>query len=219
MQPVISRLRNDNDFDLKDGDLLLIDAGCELNGYASDITRTFPVSGKFSGPQRDIYELVLAAQAAAIEQVKPGNEWEDPHRAAVRILAQGFVDMGLCQGTRDAVIESGDYKKFYMHRTGHWLGMDVHDVGIYRPNGQPRTLEPGMVLTVEPGLYIAPNAKEVPARFRGIGIRIEDDVLITRRGRQVLSAAAPKEIEEIEALRRAAMSQVSVAKPRRGLKR
>jgi Xaa-Pro aminopeptidase len=189
----------DNNATLKDGDLLLIDAGCELNGYASDITRTFPVSGKFSGPQRDIYELVLAAQAAAIEQVKPGNEWEDPHRAALNILAQGFVDLGLCRGTRDSVIESGDYKKFYMHRTGHWLGMDVHDVGDYKRGGVWRTLRPGMVLTVEPGCYVRAD-EGVPERFWDIGVRIEDDAVVTQEGRDIITRDVPKEIAEIETL-------------------
>ena len=146
-----------NDQPLKDGDLLLIDAGCELDGYASDITRTFPVNGRFSRPQRDVYELVLDAQAAAIAEVKAGNHWERPHEAAVRVLARGFIDLGLCQGTVDAVIESGDYRKFYMHRTGHWLGLDVHDCGDYKRDGVWRPLEPGMVLTVEPGCYIRPG--------------------------------------------------------------
>ncbi len=189
----------DNNSLLNDGDLLLIDAGCELNGYASDITRTFPVNGKYSGPQRDIYELVLAAQAAAIKQVKPGNEWEDPHRAAVEILAQGFIDLGLCQGTRDAAIESGDYKKFYMHRTGHWLGMDVHDVGDYKRDGAWRKLEPGMALTVEPGCYIR-AADDVPERFWGIGVRIEDDAVVTQQGNDIITREVPKTIAEIETL-------------------
>ncbi len=189
----------DNNSLLNDGDLLLIDAGCELNGYASDITRTFPVNGKYSGPQRDIYELVLAAQAAAIKQVKPGNEWEDPHRAAVEILAQGFIDLGLCQGTRDAVIESGDYKKFYIHRTGHWLGMDVHDVGDYKRDGKWRKLEPGMALTVEPGCYIR-AADDVPERFWGIGVRIEDDAVVTQQGNDIITREVPKTIAEIETL-------------------
>ena len=189
----------DNNAVLKDGDLLLIDAGCELNGYASDITRTFPVNGRFSGPQRDIYELVLAAQAAAIEQVKPGNEWEDPHRAALGILAQGFVDLGLCRGTPDDVIESEDYKKFYMHRTGHWLGMDVHDVGDYKRDGAWRKLESGMVLTVEPGCYIRP-AEDVPEQFWDIGVRIEDDAAVTTQSRDIITRDVPKAIADIETL-------------------
>ena len=187
-----------NDAPLKDGELLLIDAGCELDGYASDITRTFPVNGRFSGPQRDVYALVLAAQAAAIDAVRPGALWQDPHDAAVRVLAQGFIDLGLCQGARDSVIESGDYKKFYMHRTGHWLGMDVHDCGDYKRDGQWRPLVPGMVLTVEPGCYVRPG-EGVPERFWNIGVRIEDDALVTASGCEIITAAAPKAIDEVEA--------------------
>jgi Xaa-Pro aminopeptidase len=188
-----------NDAVLNGGDLLLIDAGCELDGYASDITRTFPVNGKFSGPQRDVYELVLAAQAAAIDKVKPGNEWEDPHRAALQILVQGMLDLGLCNGTPESVIESGDYKKFYMHRTGHWLGMDVHDVGDYKREGEWRKLEPGMMLTVEPGCYIRPD-ETVPEQFWNIGIRIEDDALVTDEGCDIITAGVSKSIAEIEAI-------------------
>ena len=188
-----------NDAVLNDGDLLLIDAGCELDGYASDITRTFPVNGKFTGPQRDVYELVLAAQAAAIEQVKPGNEWEDPHRAALQILVQGMLDLGLCSGTPESVIETGDYKKFYMHRTGHWLGMDVHDVGDYKRDGEWRKLEPGMMLTVEPGCYIRPD-DSVPEQFWNIGIRIEDDALVTDDGCDIITSDVPKSIAEVESL-------------------
>jgi len=191
-----------NDQPLRSGDLLLIDAGCELDGYASDITRTFPVNGRFQPAQREVYELVLAAQAAAIAQVKPGNHWEQPHEAAVRTLAQGFIDLELCTGTVDSVIESGDYKKFYMHRTGHWLGMDVHDCGDYKRDGNWRALEPGMVLTVEPGAYIRP-AEGVPERLWNIGVRIEDDVVVTAGGCDVLTAEAPKQIAEIESLMRA----------------
>ena len=188
-----------NDQPLRGGDLLLIDAGCELDGYASDITRTFPVGGRFQGAQRDVYELVLAAQAAAIAQVKPGSHWEEPHDAAVRILARGFIDLKLCTGTVDSVIESGDYRKFYMHRTGHWLGMDVHDCGDYKRDGNWRELEPGMVLTVEPGCYIRP-ADDVPGHLWNIGVRIEDDVVVTVDGCEVLTAEAPKQIADIEAL-------------------
>jgi Xaa-Pro aminopeptidase len=188
-----------NDALLKNGELVLIDAGCEVDGYASDITRTFPVSGKFSGPQRAIYQLVLAAQAAAIAQVKPGSEWEAPHDAAVKVLAQGLVDLGLCKGTRDSVIESGDYRRFYMHRTGHWLGMDVHDAGDYKRNGVWLRLQPGMVLTVEPGCYVRP-AENVPEEFWNIGVRIEDDALVTASGSEIISAAAPKTVEQIESL-------------------
>ncbi|UJP01413.1 MAG: Xaa-Pro aminopeptidase [Nitrosomonas sp.] len=188
-----------NDAELKSGDLLLIDAGCELDGYASDITRTFPVNGKFTAAQRDVYQLVLAAQAAAIAQVQPEKRWNDPHQAALHVLAQGFVDLGLCQGSVDAVLESEDYKRFYMHRTGHWLGMDVHDAGEYKQKGEWRALQPGMVLTVEPGCYIRP-ADNVPEHFWNIGIRIEDDVVVTPSGHEILTLAAPKTIAEIEEL-------------------
>ncbi|MCE9640503.1 MAG: aminopeptidase P N-terminal domain-containing protein [Betaproteobacteria bacterium] len=187
-----------NDARLNAGDLLLIDAGCELDGYASDITRTFPVNGKFSAAQRDIYQLVLAAQAAAIAEVVPGSSWNAPHDAAVRVLAQGLIGFGLCQGSVDKVIESGDYRQFYMHRTGHWLGLDVHDAGEYKRDGAWRKLEPGMVLTVEPGCYIRPGAG-VPAHFANIGIRIEDDVAVTATGNEVLTLAAPKTVADIEA--------------------
>ena len=186
-----------NDAELKSGDLLLIDAGCELTGYASDITRTFPINGRFNAVQRDIYELVLTAQVAAITQVAPGKFWNDPHEAALRVLAQGFVDLGLCEGSVDNVLESGDYKRFYMHRTGHWLGMDVHDAGEYKLKGAWRPLQPGMVLTVEPGCYISP-AENVPEHFWNIGVRIEDDVLVTPAGCELLTLAAPKTIAEIE---------------------
>jgi Xaa-Pro aminopeptidase len=184
---------------LKSGDLLLIDAGCELDGYASDITRTFPVNGKFTAVQKDIYQLVLAAQIAAISQVQPGNNWNDPHQVAVQVLAQGFIDLGLCQGSVDGVLESGDYKRFYMHRTGHWLGLDVHDAGAYKRKGEWRLLQPGMVLTVEPGCYIRP-ADDVPEHFWNIGIRIEDDVIVTQAGHEILTMAAPKTIADIEEL-------------------
>jgi Xaa-Pro aminopeptidase len=190
-----------NSAELKDGDLLLIDAGCEVDGYASDITRTFPVNGRFSGPQRDIYELVLTAQAAAIEQVKPGSEWEAPHTAAVRVLAQGMIDLGLCKGTADGVIESGDYRRFFMHRTGHWLGLDVHDAGDYKRDGAWLKLEPGMVLTVEPGCYVRPH-EGVPERFWNIGVRIEDDALVTATGCEILTMQAPKSIADIESVMR-----------------
>lgn len=189
----------DNGAVLRDGDLLLIDAACELDGYAADITRTFPVNGRYGAAQKDLYEMVLAAQAAAIAAVAPGAGWDDPHQAALQVLAQGLIDFGLCAGSVEAVLESGDYKRFYMHKTGHWLGMDVHDVGDYKRGGQWRRLEPGMVLTVEPGCYIRP-AGDVPERWWNIGIRIEDDVLVTGRGCEVLTAAAPKTVREIENL-------------------
>lgn len=191
---------NANNAQLHDGDLLLIDAGCELDGYASDITRTFPINGKFSPAQKDLYALVLAAQAAAIEKVAPGQHWNAPHEAALRVLAEGFIDLGLCSGTVDAVIESGSYRQFYMHRTGHWLGLDVHDAGEYKTSvGEWRQLEVGMVLTVEPGCYVRP-ADNVPEEFWNIGIRIEDDVVVTATGCEILTKAAPKAISEIEDL-------------------
>jgi Xaa-Pro aminopeptidase len=191
----------ENNAPLVDGDLLLIDAGCELDGYASDITRTFPVNGRFSGPQRAVYELVLAAQAAAIATVKPGAGWNEPHDAAVKVLAQGFIDLKLLQGTLDSVLEQESYKQFYMHRTGHWLGLDVHDAGEYKTEGAWRELQPGMVLTVEPGCYIRP-APGVPEGFADIGVRIEDDALVTAQGSEILSASAPKSVADIEALMR-----------------
>jgi len=179
-----------NDAPLHDGDLLLIDAGCELDGYASDITRTFPVGGRFS-----------AAQLAAIAAVRPGAAWNDPHDAAVRVLAQGMLDLGLVGGALEDVLEKEAYKRFYMHRTGHWLGLDVHDAGDYKRAGKWRALEPGMTLTVEPGLYIR-AAEDVPERLRNIGVRIEDDVLVTTGGCEILSAEAPKRVEDLEALMR-----------------
>ena len=192
----------DNNAELKDGDMVLIDAGAEIDGYAADITRSFPVSGKFKGEQKAVYEIVLAAQLAAIEQVQPGRHWNEPHENAVRMLTQGLKDLGILKGDVAGHIEKGDYKRFYMHRTGHWLGMDVHDVGDYKLGDAWRELEPGMVLTVEPGLYIAAGGKDVDARWWNIGIRIEDDVLVTREGNEVISRDAPKAIDEIEALMR-----------------
>jgi Xaa-Pro aminopeptidase len=186
-----------NNAQLKDGDLLLIDAGCELDGYASDITRTFPVNGKFSAEQKDLYELVLAAQAAAIDKIRPGSHWNQPHEAALDVLIRGFIDFGLCKGSPESVLESGDYRRFYMHRTGHWLGLDVHDAGEYKRNDKWRMLESGMTLTVEPGCYVRP-ADNVPERFWNIGIRIEDDALVTAKGCEIMTAAAPKTVAEIE---------------------
>ena len=191
---------NDNNAELKGGDVLLIDAGAEIDGYAADITRSFPVNGRFTPEQRDVYQIVLAAQAAAIEQVRVGRHWNEPHDAAVRVLTDGLVQLKLLKkGSIDAHIEDGSYKRFYMHRTGHWLGMDVHDVGDYKVHDAWRLLEPGMVLTVEPGLYIG-DSDDIPKGLRNIGIRIEDDVLVTRDGCEVLSRDAPKEIAEIEGL-------------------
>jgi Xaa-Pro aminopeptidase len=186
-----------NNQPLADGDLLLIDAAAEFGSYAADITRTFPVNGRFSAAQKDAYELVLAAQAAAIGKVRPGAVWNDPHEAAVRVLTQGMVDLGLLQGAVDGLIESGAYQRFYMHRTGHWLGMDVHDAGDYKLHGAWRPFVPGMTLTVEPGLYIR-AADDVPAAFHNIGIRIEDDVAVTADGCEVLTTP-PKTVADIEA--------------------
>lgn len=191
---------NANNARLNDGDLLLIDAGCELDGYASDITRTFPVNGKFSAAQKDVYELVLAAQTAAISNVSTNSHWNTPHEAALDVLVQGFIDFGWCKGSKDAVLESGAYRQFYMHRTGHWLGLDVHDAGEYKDkDGNWRMLEPGMVLTVEPGCYIRP-AENVPEHFWNIGIRIEDDVLVTASGCDVITIDAPKSVADIESV-------------------
>jgi Xaa-Pro aminopeptidase len=182
---------------LKDGDLLLIDAGAEYDGYAADISRTFPVNGRFTPLQREIYEIVLGAQLAAIKEAVPGNHWNDPHDAAVKELTAGLVELGVLKGSRAKLIKEGAYKPFYMHRTGHWLGMDVHDVGDYKVDNEWRLLEPGMTLTVEPGLYFAAS-KNLPRELHNIGIRIEDDVLVTRDGNSVLTAAAPKTVAEIE---------------------
>lgn len=188
-----------NDRRLEEGDLLLIDAGAEFGYYASDVTRTFPVSGRFSAEQRAVYEVVLQAQLAAIAAAVPGSTLETIHDRAVEVIVDGLLALGLLAGERQGLIERGDYKKFYMHRTSHWLGMDVHDVGRYHVSGAPRALEPGFVLTVEPGLYIPPHA-EVDARFRGIGIRIEDDILVTASGNDNLTADIPKAIGDIEAV-------------------
>jgi len=189
----------ENNKKLKNKDLLLIDAGAEYQCYAADITRTFPVNGKFTKPQKALYQLVLDAQKAAIAAVQPGNHWNQPHEAAVEVLTRGLVDLGLLHGDVATLIEEDAYREFYMHRTGHWLGMDVHDVGDYKVGGEWRVLEPGMVLTVEPGLYIR-DPEHVDKKWHFVGIRIEDDVLVTKDGHEVLSAGAPKEIDEIEAL-------------------
>jgi len=188
----------DNSEKLKDGDLVLVDAGCELETYASDITRTYPVNGKFSAAQQALYEVVLASQYAAIEQVQPGNHWNAPHEAAVQVLAQGMKDLGLLAGDVNEIIETEAYRRFYMHRTGHWLGLDVHDVGDYKIHDEWRVLEPGMVMTVEPGIYVADDDDTVAAKWRGIGIRIEDDVAVTRAGHDVYTNDAPKDVADIE---------------------
>ena len=189
-----------NDQKLKDGDLVLVDAGAEYEYYASDITRTFPVNGVFSKEQRALYELVLAAQHAAFEQTVPGNHWNQPHEAAVAVLTQGLKDLGLLKGDVRELIDSEAYRRFYMHRTGHWLGLDVHDVGDYKVHDEWRVLEPGMVLTVEPGIYVAPDDTSVAAKWRGIGIRIEDDLLVTKKGHEVLTSDVPTDPDEIEKL-------------------
>ena len=185
---------------LNDGDLLLIDAGSEYDCYASDVTRTFPVNGRFSAPQKALYEVVLAAQIAAIKKVRAGNHWNDPHTAAVRVLTRGLVKLGILKGNPADLIRQEAYQRFYMHRTGHWLGMDVHDVGDYKVGGAWRELEPGMVLTVEPGVYIPAGSRGVAKKWWDIGIRIEDDVLVTKDAPEVLSEAAPRTVADIEAL-------------------
>lgn len=190
----------ENSAKLRDGDLVLIDAGCELECYASDVTRTFPVNGRFSKEQRALYELVLAAQDAAIAEIRPGNHWNQPHDASVRVITRGLVELGLLKGAVSKLVKDQAYRAFYMHRVGHWLGLDVHDVGDYRVGEEWRLLEPGMVMTVEPGIYIAPDAPKVAKKWRGIGIRIEDNVVVTDTGCELLTAGAPKTVEEIEAL-------------------
>lgn len=189
-----------NDAQIKDGDLVLIDAGAEMNNYAADITRTFPANGKFSGEQRAIYELVLNAQLEAIESIKPGAGWSDAQTRVVQCLTQGLVDLGILKGRVDSLIEQEAYLPYYMHRSGHWLGLDVHDAGAYKKGEQWRPLSPGMVLTVEPGLYLSANIPGLPARWHHIGVRIEDDVLVTESGSRVMSQSIPKTINEIEAV-------------------
>ncbi len=195
---------HENSEPLRAGDLLLIDAGCEYELYASDITRTFPVNGRFTPEQRAVYEVVLQAQYAAIEKARPGNHWNDPHDAAVKVITQGLVKLGILKGKLSSLIRDGAYRRFFMHRTGHWLGMDVHDVGDYKVGEQWRVLEPGMVLTIEPGIYIAAGTRGVHKRWWNIGIRIEDDVAITRDGNEVLTEALVKDADGIEKLMSAA---------------
>ncbi len=190
----------ENDAVLKDGDLVLIDAGCEIDCYASDITRTFPVSGRFSMEQKAIYELVLAANEEAFKHIAPGKHWNEAHEATVRVITAGLVELGLLNGDVDELIAAEAYKPFYMHRAGHWLGMDVHDVGDYKVGGEWRVLEPGMAMTVEPGIYIAADNQNVAKKWRGIGVRIEDDVVVTRHGCEILTNGVPKSVAEIEAL-------------------
>ncbi|MFM1897104.1 MAG: hypothetical protein RLZZ385_2178 [Pseudomonadota bacterium] len=190
----------ENNAEIRDGDLVLIDAGCEYEHYASDITRTFPANGKFTAEQKAIYELVLDANLAAIDAVKPGAPWDAPHNTSVKVLTAGLVKLGLLKGKVSDLVKKEAYRQFYMHRVGHWLGMDVHDVGDYKIDGKWRLLEPGMVTTIEPGIYIAPDNHKVAKKWRGIGVRIEDDVLVTRKGHKVLSKDAPKAVKDIEAL-------------------
>jgi Xaa-Pro aminopeptidase len=188
-----------NDQPLNDGDLVLADVGCEYDYYASDVTRTWPINGRFSAEQRLIYDIVLQAHSAAIEQVAPGKHWNEPHDAAVRVITKGLQRVGLLKGDFRLLISKQKYRKFFMHRTGHWLGMDVHDVGDYKVSDQWRLLEPGMVLTVEPGIYI-PDMRGIAKKWRGIGIRIEDDVVVTRSGNEVLTRGLPVDPDEIEQL-------------------
>ena len=194
----------DNRARIRDGDLVLVDAGCEYQHYAADITRTFPANGRFSPEQREIYQLVLRAQAAAIEAVRPGASCDAPQQAAVNEIVDGLLQLGLLAGAADEIIETGAYKPFYMHRVGHWLGIDVHDAGSYRIGADWRPFEPGMVTTIEPGVYIAPDNENVAPRWRGIGARIEDDVLVTANGNRMLSEGAPRGMDEIEAFMAAA---------------
>ena len=188
----------DNNAELKDGDLVLVDAGCEYQYYASDVTRTFPVNGKFSPEQREIYSIVLEAHKQSMEQAKPGNKWNLMHEKSVEVIVEGLLSIGLLQGSRDEIIDKGEYSKFYMHRIGHWLGMDVHDVGSYKQDGDWRPLEEGMVMTVEPGIYILDSMEGVDDKWKGIGVRIEDDIAITESGFEILTPDVPRTIEEVE---------------------
>lgn len=188
----------ENNAELQDGDLVLVDAGCEYQYYASDVTRTFPVNGKFSPEQREIYSIVLEAHKQSMEQAKPGNKWNLMHDKSVEVIVEGLLSIGLLQGSRDEIIDKGEYSKFYMHRIGHWLGMDVHDVGSYKQDGDWRPLEEGMVMTVEPGIYILDSMEGVDDKWKGIGVRIEDDIAITDSGFEILTPDVPRTIEEVE---------------------
>ena len=188
----------ENNAELQDGDLVLVDAGCEYQYYASDVTRTFPVNGKFSPEQREIYSIVLEAHKQSMEQAKPGNKWNLMHEKSVEVIVEGLLSIGLLQGSRDEIIDKGEYSKFYMHRIGHWLGMDVHDVGSYKQDGDWRPLEEGMVMTVEPGIYILDSMEGVDDKWKGIGVRIEDDIAITDSGFEILTPDVPRTIEEVE---------------------
>jgi Xaa-Pro aminopeptidase len=190
----------DNKDELRDGDLLLVDAGAEYKGYASDITRTFPINGKYTPAQREIYDLVLKAQMSCVDMVRPGTTHEQLKQHSIEVLTEGMVELGLLKGEPKKLIEEKKYEQFYMHGLGHMLGIDVHDVGVYYYDKQSRALEPGVVMTVEPGIYVAPDMKDIPEKYLGIGVRIEDDVLCTNNGPRVLTARVPKDADEIEAL-------------------
>ncbi len=187
----------ENNDTINDGDLVLVDSGAELQYYAGDITRTFPANGKFTKAQQTVYDIVLEAQLAAIEKTRPGNHWNEPHEAAIKVLTRGLRDMGVLKGKLPQLIKDEAYRPYYMHKTGHWLGMDVHDVGEYRINGEWRVLEPGMVITVEPGLYLG-DSRKIPKQYRHIGIRIEDDVVVTKDGCEVITSGVPKTVADIE---------------------
>ena len=192
---------NENSSKLKEGDLVLVDAGCEFDYYASDVTRTFPVGKKFSDAQKQIYKVVLEAHKQACNEIKPGNPWNVAHTKSIEVITEGLVDLGILKGNPTALIEKEEYSKFYMHRVGHWIGMDVHDVGNYKKNGKWRELEPGMVLTIEPGIYILDSLEGVEEKWLGIGVRIEDDLLVTKKGHEILTSNAPREISDIEDLK------------------
>ena len=188
----------DNNCELKDGDVVLVDAGCEYKYYASDVTRTFPVNGTFTEEQKLIYSIVLEAHKQSIDQLQPGNKWNLAHEKSVEVIVEGLIDLGLIKSSKQEAIDNGEYAKFYMHRIGHWLGMDVHDVGSYKQDGDWRDLEPGMVMTIEPGIYILDSLEGVDDKWKGIGVRIEDDVLVTKKGFEVLTPNIPRSIEEVE---------------------
>ena len=192
---------NDNNSELNEGDLVLVDAGCEYQHYASDVTRTFPIGKKFSDHQKEIYQIVLEAHKQASAEIRPGNPWNKAQEVSVKVITEGLIDLGIIKTSLDEAIENNEYSKFYMHRIGHWLGMDVHDVGNYKKDGKWRDLEAGMVLTIEPGIYILDSLEDVDEKWRGIGVRIEDDLLVTHSGNEVLTNDAPKEIQDIENLR------------------
>ena len=190
----------DNGRRIEDGDLVLVDAGCEYEGYAADVTRTFPINGRFTTPQREIYEVVLSAHEAAVAEIMPGNHWNQPHMAAMRAVTEGLVQLNILEGDIDILMAEEAYRPYTMHRTGHWLGLDVHDVGEYRVEDQWRVFEQGMVTTIEPGIYLASDVAEIPERYRGIGVRIEDDLLLTRKGHEILTDSLVRDAAGIEAL-------------------